>query len=297
MLTETIYSCTIGPCTTLTNAEFIMELSPEHSLLSSDCEESIGKRTQASYTFSPILCMPLKMGSFSSSLSSYESQDELELPSSNLRCSQATFSNNKKLLLCFITETLLSEKINLKRLQCLPESCQTLAAIYFKENFNLDVLKCTSDLAKETAGSREKSPKDQLIHAYSFLAECYLYGLKKQLPGGVTEEEALAALFAKLHPCDTPKSVSKFQEAYFSLIEGRELDLATIKEVLTLPLLSKMRSLSKVTLSKYYIFKAYRKLTHQLEHCSSVSDITDSFVQPGHRLDLLSSYSLFTLSI
>ena len=300
--------------TTMNREEFVHELTSTDS--EDSCPPQLGKRLAASSTNSYTTDVPrnlrlLKLARQSVLEKSKGMQTSSTGQEDELGNNTLSFQSTKKLLLIFLSETILNEKVNMKKFNHLPEACQILASIFMKEWLDFDICEETK------VGSHQKHlfslvnrrvPKTEetcLALKYSLLAECYMYGLTKQLLAKHSIDTScedvaqcvINTLYQKVFNSDFEQSrpsISDFRRVLEDLINNHgSLTPKEVVATLSTKLLSKMKELPVPTVHKFYAMKAKKILNDVLEGCSTISEAVNSFANcSAISLDLWSNYCL-----
>lgn len=207
------------------------------------------------------------------------------------------FRCQKELLKHFILESLVNQTVNLERLECMPTTCKNQVCVFFKESYGMDIFE---DLAR---GSREAVPVHSSIPdnssrvsrirmSLAFRAECYIYGLRKQLccPQTAAGDQTISQrLFDLTHPgCADQGLRLRFGQLLFDLAdETVRVERAEAARILTPELLNKIMQLPATILRKYYQSKLSRHLASLFDHCKSRFDTVDAILSIDRPFGLL----------
>lgn len=202
---------------------------------------------------------------------------------------------HKALIKHFLMETIMNEIVNLNRLRILPNKCQSLVLLLLKKCFNFDMIEKISKgsprkyLFNLCDASEVKSTK-----SLSFLTECYLYGVKKQLLSkgqDLKESEIIHTLFDKLSQLNSEADFCKFETTIQDLVNYRPISKEThIPTVLSLPLLAKMKQIPEKTLNSFYAVKLKKFINELVDPCMSTSDMVDAFSNINTDISVFSEY-------
>ncbi len=211
------------------------------------------------------------------------------------------FECQKELTKHFIYESFLNEKLNMNRFEFLPTSCKNQVSIFFKECLGYDVQEETKGgsnrkhlYSLKNCQTEDENDMQKARRAIAFRAQCYIYGLRKQLHCEATAEGndlLVKTLFKVIHPESTDQQlIGRFRELLFTLIdESRPFDSDEMCGVLTTKLLSKIRQLPDAVLRKYYHIKLSKYLGTLFGNCNSSHDIVDRLLPLNQKIDLYSN--------
>lgn len=201
------------------------------------------------------------------------------------------------LLKHFLTETLLNGVFNLQRFNVLPDACQQIVLNFLRRQFDfvLDDEIEAGNNRKYLYPLRGKTYQttDRSSVSLSFLVDCYVYGVVKQLQQNgkqVSKEEAVKLLHGKLQQSGVAIEQQKFALAIESLLNyptDRVIDPAA--EISCL-LLDKIVQIKESTLVKFYSKKISLALSDIFDGCSSTEELENSAETSTTKIDLLSAY-------
>ena len=219
------------------------------------------------------------------------------------------FECQKQIIKHFLFETLINERINIQRFKPLPESCKILVALHLKETLNYDLneqinqgssQKCLYQLfnsSKVNSTQNEEQKKFQVKLA--FLAECYLYGVRKQIKlseKDLSKEGLLEVIYRAIVQNNQTSSFDfvSLEEFCIQMEDLSKLRLADFnvfnRSDLYRKLFSKMHQISEGTRQKYYSVKVRKHLSSLIDDSLSIQDLTYRFKSPDARIDLYSNY-------
>jgi hypothetical protein len=208
------------------------------------------------------------------------------------------FECYKVLVKHFLLETITNEKFNLVRYNILPEACQKLALNFLRTHFNFDLEKEISLASHKKylygLHGRQYSSVSGTSVSLSFVTDCYLYGLKKQLlSGGQTlgQSQIIQTLHKALFPSAGSLHLTTFHRTIERLLRyetGRAEDSSTA--VLSNPLMVKLSQISEKTLRKFYSFKLHKSLSSLIDDAKSVAELKKNFSCRKQTIDILSAF-------
>lgn len=204
----------------------------------------------------------------------------------------------KLLLKHFLTETVTNEKFNHQRFKFLPETCQNLVLNYLETHFNFDF---EVELKKGSARKylyalrgRTYATADKSSVSLSFLTDCYVYGLQKQLnlkSKLVGVKDIATIIQNKLEQAGVKLDSTKFSETMEELLEynnsvSQEKD---IHSILSSCLIDKMANIQEATLAKFHQMKLHKSLSNLIDSSTSLTEIQDNFSKDCSKVDILSA--------
>lgn len=208
------------------------------------------------------------------------------------------FECHKVLLKHFLLETITNEKLNLARYNILPEICQKLALLFLRTHFNFDLEKevRSGSHKKYLYGlhGRQYCSVSGTSVSLSFVTDCYLYGLKKQLKSGgknLDQSQIIETLHKALFQSADALHFTTFHRTIERLLRyesGKAEDSSTA--ILSNPLLLKLSQISEKTLRKFYSFKLHRSLSSLIDDAKSVAELKKNFSCRKQTIDILSAY-------
>ncbi len=208
------------------------------------------------------------------------------------------FECHKVLLKHFLLETITNEKFNLVRYNILPEVCQKLALIFLRTHFNFDLEKevCSGSHKKYLydLNGRQYSSCGGTSVSLSFVTDCYLYGLTKQLKSGgqhLDQNQIIQTLHKALFPSADALHFTTFSRTIERLLKYESGDVEeSSNAILSYPLLMKLSQISEKTLRKFYSFKLHRTLSLLIDDSKSVAELKKNFSCRRQTIDVLSAY-------
>lgn len=211
---------------------------------------------------------------------------------------QNQFECHKVLVKHFLFETIINEKFNVTRFNILPSSCQRLASNFLRThfNFNVEVELRAGSHKKQLYGLHGRQyPKVQGSGlSLSFLADCYLYGLRKQLMSAgrsLDQKQTIQTLHRALFPQAETSHLDLFEEAIEKLLRyDSEESEEGISAILSYPLLAKMSQISEQTLRKFYSVKLHKCLSLLIDDSKSPAELKQNFGSRKQTIDILSAY-------
>lgn len=208
------------------------------------------------------------------------------------------FECYKVLLKHFLLETITNEKFNLVRYNILPEVCQKLALTFLRTHFNFDLEKeiKSGSHKKYLYGlrGRQYSSVSGTSISLSFVTDCYLYGLKKQLKSSgqnLDQSQIIQTLHKALFPSADTLHLTTFHKTIERLLRyesGKTEDGSNA--VLSSPLMVKLSQISEKTLRKFYSFRLHRSLSSLIDDATNVAELKKNFSCRKQTIDILSAF-------
>lgn len=203
----------------------------------------------------------------------------------------------KMLLKHFLSETIMNEKCNLQRFNYLPKTCQNLVLIFLNQNFGFDL----EDELKKGSPRRylfnlqrkNYQTTKQCSVSLSFLTDCYIYGVVKQLQQNgklVSRNLAIKTLHNKLVQSGVSVQAEDFTSSIESLLKYKEEEITDPSKEISDTLISKMSQIPEATLTKFYSVRLHQALSELIDSCSTVDQLESTFKQPQLDIDILSAY-------
>lgn len=211
------------------------------------------------------------------------------------------FECQKELTKHFIYESFLNEKFNMNRFEFLPTACKNQVSIFLKECLGFDVQSETKTgsnrkylFALKNRLADKESEEEKERKTMAFRAQCYIYGLRKQLhcePTAEGNKQLVKTLFKVIHPeSNDPILQEKFGEILFSLADATQnLDNQGTSEVLTAKLIGKIRQLPESILKKYYQITLSKYLTTLFDGCHTTHEMVDRLLPLNQTMDVYSN--------
>lgn len=208
------------------------------------------------------------------------------------------FELHKVIIKHFLWETISNEKFNLMRFKILPSNCQKLILLFLRVNFGFDLGKSIAKASHkkhlfDIEGSPHFTVGDSSV-SLSFVTECYLYGLRKQLKSSGQPSDSRTAI-RLLHQALFPGSDSVHHQTFQQTLE-RILAYDTapadagLTSALSIPLLTKMNQIPKHTLAKFFEVKLRNHLSSAIDCAKTPAELKLNLGQRQKTIDILSSY-------
>lgn len=213
-----------------------------------------------------------------------------DLLEDQLRCS-------KILIKHFLIETLKNEKFNLQRFNYLPSNCQSLILTFLERHFDFhlenevkksSMRKYLYPIKGKTYQTTGKSPV-----ALSFLTDCYVYGLSKQLQKNgkqITRKQVIDALYCKLVENQVNLDKERFHLSIESILKYGCESLAEASRDISETLLQKMSQIQELTLTKFYGMRLRKQITELIDECETTEDLQFSIEHSSLNFDILTAY-------
>ena len=204
---------------------------------------------------------------------------------------------HKALIKHFLQETIINEKFNIARFNILPKNCQRLILYFLRKQFNFDL---NSEIKN---GSHKKflyqlKGKEYLSigdkpTSLSFLTDCYIFGLMKQLGtegSKINRDQTIKILHDKLFNLKDTNHLTTFNQTIEQIL-NYEINSKTeiLVSVLSQPLLNKMNQISEKTLKKFFSVKLTKSLASAIDESVTYSDLQRR-LGSFQNIDLLSAY-------
>lgn len=211
---------------------------------------------------------------------------------------QNQFDCQKVLVKHFLLETIINEKFNLARFNILPGSCQKLILAFLRTHFNFDLASelRTGTHKKHLYGlhGRHYSAAEGSRVSLSFVTDCYLYGLRKQLQSTgqcLDQQQTIKTLHSALFPQSGSSHLHKFEETIENLLKYDTGDIpAGVSAILSYPLIAKMSQISEKTLRKFFSVKLHKCLSLLIDDAKSFAELKKNFSCRKQTIDILSAY-------
>jgi hypothetical protein len=221
-----------------------------------------------------------------------------------LRALSSPIESTKALLKHFLYESIASSSFNVESFRGLSTQVQALVKSFFKTHLGgLQQQVLQSQLDKETPILLEdllQTPATlsaeiiscRRLFKLSVMLSCYIEGLKKQLSKSaipVDNQTAIKALYSALHEGGSEvldaeskhRKVIKYEQfnEFVQTILSRTVDehvMMSIKDVLTVKLLSKFKKLPKKPLRAEYNHTISKILSYLIDDCQNFQEILES---------------------